>query len=845
MKQVLSSQCAIAALMLVFGAFTYTYGQAPSATPDPFVTQLTASTLGVPGNTFLSSATDITANGRFVVFESNGNVATQNRNNADGNREIFLADYAQRRIFQLTNTKHVPKSAPSPSPTPTPTPAASPTPTPAPTPADPAFVQIEVTNNRPMISFAPTPIVGGPSAGKLVYTIVFSSNAVDPTNPSVDPSSTDANQEIWILQLAPATNLTEAQIASGAEFSEDLLTGSTFRQLTNTPASRPPTAGAINVTPFVADDNREATINEAGNIIAFVSTRDFAGAGAGNTDANPELFMAARTGGAWSTFTLVQGTNTQDHVVGPVIHSRFQQNPSLSADGFKVAFLSSANLATPGANDDDGAGHGNAEIYLADFNGSTVSNFRQVTRTKKDGPDAPSTPAQTINSFHFGRRLSRDGSMIALTSRASDPAANTTANQPFPAIFVYFVGIDDFVQVGARAINGDVLQFPTFTDYNGTLTPSSVVFASALNFRTDGTFPPAAETSTGLNPTNQPQIFAATISASGASLFTRLTRNPVGGFGGIRPLTSDSRERLAFSLAGSELGGGNPDLSMEVFYLLIPERDTESSAPLDFFAGASNFQVVDATPPASPSPTPTPTPAPGTVAFGLAPGELSIVRSVVPADPLALSDGAAGGGDENARKPVLPIELNGVSVSVNGAAAGLYFVGDTAAEGIRFVMPIGLQPGVLPFVVNNNGRVFRGFLNVIAAQPDIFSSTGDAGGTAIVCNVTNPLAAGCVPGPFRLTSFNGTATVATVIEIQVTGVRGEATSETSVAIGATNITPTSVRSNTNNFGFDLITLTLPSTLPTGTHTVIVTVTKGGLTTTSRGAATAPTITIIP
>jgi hypothetical protein len=151
----------------------------------------------------------------------------------------------------------------------------------------------------------------------------------------------------------------------------------------------------------------------------------------------------------------------------------------------------------------------------------------------------------------------------------------------------------------------------------------------------------------------------------------------------------------------------------------------------------------------------------------------------------------------------------------------------------------------VPFVVNNNGRVFRGFLNVIAAQPDIFSSTGDAGGTAVVCNVTNPAAAGCVPGPFRLTSSNGTTNVATVLEIHLTGVRGETPAETSVAIGGTTITPTSVRSNTSNFGFDLITLTLPSTLPTGTHNLIVTVTKGGQVTTSRGAATAPTITIIP
>ena len=183
------------------------------------------------------------------------------------------------------------------------------------------------------------------------------------------------------------------------------------------------------------------------------------------------------------------------------------------------------------------------------------------------------------------------------------------------------------------------------------------------------------------------------------------------------------------------------------------------------------------------------------------------------------------GGSETARKPILPIELNGVSVSVNGAAAGLYFVGNTSAEGIRFVVPIGVATGIQPVVVNNNGRVFRGFLNVIAAQPDLFSSTGDAGGTVIACNVTDPSVGGCVPGPFPLTSSNGTATVPTVIEIHLTGVRGSTAAETQVAIGTTNISPSSVRVNTNNFGFDLITITLPSTLAPGTYPVVVTVTR--------------------
>src|SRR6185312_2589330 len=116
---------------------------------------------------FSSFASDISANGRFVVFESNGDVATQKipskrpdgtpntnpRNNEDGNREIFLADYAQRRVYQITDTKNVT----------------------IPTPADPLFIKVEISNNRPMISLEPQLL-----DGKRVYVIVFSSNAPTP-----------------------------------------------------------------------------------------------------------------------------------------------------------------------------------------------------------------------------------------------------------------------------------------------------------------------------------------------------------------------------------------------------------------------------------------------------------------------------------------------------------------------------------------------------------------------------------------------------------------------------------------------------------------------------------------
>ncbi|MEP6718729.1 MAG: hypothetical protein ABJB21_06295 [bacterium] len=828
MKQVFGFCCALALLMLAFGTSTLVSAQSASATPDPFVTQITSSASGDIFNQFASFAGDITANGRFVVFESNGNVATQNRNNADGNREIFLLDYAQRRIFQLTNTKNVLKASATPTPTPTPSPSASPTPTPSPTPADPTQTEIEISNNRPMISFEPT-LVGGTR----VYTIVFSSNA--PSAASFDGAgsaalSADANQEIWIYQL-PA--VPDVDLTTGDDFFQNLA-GGTFTQITNTPASRAPTAGATGVSPFVADDNREAAINDDGTIIAFISTRNLVGTG--NTDGNPELFFRNVALGAF-----VQATNTADAVDGVKIISRFQQNPSLSSSGNRVSFISTANLA--GGNDDDGRGKGNAEVYVADFTGSGLANVKQVTRTKSE--TTGTFAGSSVNLLGPGRRLSRDGALIGLESRAADPKANDSAtNASAPAIFVYNVTGDSFVQVGLRALSGtDIRHFPTFTDYTGTV-PGALVFSSALNFKTDGSFPAADQDATGLNPTRQPQIFITDLPVSSTSTFKRLTNNPGGSLTTdvpIRPIASGKRNRMTFSLTSAELGGGNADLSIEVYYLLSPTVTTELSAtPLSFFAKASIFPVNDAPPVASPSPSPTPTPTPGTIAFGLAPGEIGIVRSTV---VLAPADKVGAGGPEADHSPILPVELIGVSVSINGAAAGLYFVGNATKE-IHFVVPIGLPTGVATFVINNNGTVIRGSLNIVPAQPDIFTIPPGPGGRAVVCNVTNA-GSGCITEPFGVTTAEaGTGNqIPTKLEIHVTGVRGATPSQVGVTIGTTVIAATTVTNNVNMFGEDLITIILPASLAgAGDVPVIVTVTKNG-TFMSRETTTAPRIRI--
>src|SRR5262249_15428346 len=179
---------------------------------------------------------------------------------------------------------------------------------------------------------------------------------------------------VWIYQV-PA--VADVDLTLGAEIPFVDLSAGTFTRITNTPASRLPTPGSSTQNPFIADDNREATISDDGNILAFVSTRNLVPA-VGNADGNPEIFFFNR-----GTSTFTQATTSQDLIVGGLLKSSvFNSNPSISADGSKFAFISNANYT--GGNDDGGAGKGNAEIFVGTYNGATVSNFFQVTRTKVD-----------------------------------------------------------------------------------------------------------------------------------------------------------------------------------------------------------------------------------------------------------------------------------------------------------------------------------------------------------------------------------------------------------------------------------------------------------------------------
>lgn len=821
----------------------------PTPTPTPTATPTTTPTPNatlapVPRDSF---ASDVSGSGRFVVIESAGDIATDRsaaRNNADGNQEIFLFDYAQRRIFQITNTRSVLKDA-------------------ARSSIDPTNIDVNVVNIQPSIS----------RDGRW---IVFVSNAYSDADLSLTPKNfngpanaaalkADGNTEIFIYRIP---DVADADLSQGTEIPAIDLAANTPQRVTFTTATNTPKPAGTNFPSFFALDNYAPQVNDDGALFAFVSkARTGAGiagiVGASNPDGNKEIFLYRNTGTGAGTF--LQLTNTADVPVAGSLLPRlvFNESPSISscagAAPCRVAFISNAdNVATAGTPETD-ANKFNGEIFVADYDAAagTRTAVRQITRTPPD--PTLGREGVSVNLLTQGRRISRDGSRVVFESTAVFNADGTLNGAIAETTAVYVASnissaTPTFEQALVRAPDDQLdveLHFPTFTGDS-----SRVVYVSNLNLKSDGTV--STVTGEGLNQTNRVQVFSAPVTA--LKTVSRVTNLLTGSFVAVQPFPADNLRRLALSLR-TEQGGGNADALNEAFYQFIPVVTSETpapsptpaatGAPVSFFTGASNRAVVSA------SPVPTPPDV-----TGLAPGMLGIARSTLTLSP-ATSEVDRNNAHETQRRPPLPLELSGVTVTVSGAAAGLYFV---APNQINFVVPPGLLASATPAAVSifNNGALVRTSLLLNAAQPDIFTSTNGPGGRAAVLNVTNPCVA--PPGePFSVTTTRPagsgttgdctsaqTETVATQLLIMLTGVRGvTAATAVTVRIGTTDIVGTAdpasspVRIGPSNTpGFDQITVTLPATLAgAGDVPVIVTVTVGGTTFTSRPADTAPRITI--
>ncbi len=865
MKQAIRFACVIAVLSIVVGSFAASFhtshaqATAPLLPVDGFIAQITSSSRE-------SLVGGVSGDGRLVVFTSTGDLATdrtpdvrnatgqttqRGRNNEDGNREIFLFDYAQRRIFQITDTRSVRTDR-----------AGSFT--------NLSNISIEVSNNRPQIS----------NDGRF---IVFTSNAVITNNAQASPArfdgettgsdtalAEDGNQEIFLYRIpdVPAADLTSGAEPAAVNLGctsaqvDNGTCAARFTRVTNTPASARPRPGTATSAPFVADDNRVPAINDDGSVIAFTSTRNLPTTNSvTNTDGSPEIFVFNRTAANFSQLTNTPFNATSAGALNPL----FNENPSISGDGATIAFISNANISDVGATTGNNADN-NAEVYLARLAapGGALARIRQLTQTQS------AAPSVTVNIFSPGRRLSRDGRFLAFESAArleGDNAVQDTAG-------LYIVDVSNaaaanftFTQVAVRDPTGDVLRFPTFATETttGGGTVNTLVFTSFLNFRSNGGAPDANDP--GLNPTQTvsgvtvrvPQIFATPVAtlvgtASAnlpANTFVRLT-NLAPTNDALQPVTANSRSRIAFSIAATELGGGNPTTEpAEVFYLLTQSRPdaqptpTPSPGAVSYFTGATARPVAAAT--ASPTPTPSPLPADAPVS-GLAAGMMAIARTTAVA--IGPNPGGAAtcqtGSDclSETRRPSLPIQLNGVSISIGGAAAGLSFV---SPNQINFVVPVGLAPNLYPVVINNNGTLIRSQVRIVAAQPDLASSTNGAGGRAVATNITNPLLTMGTPEPFTVTTTytgaDGQArTEPTRLRFLLTGIRGATDAAVTVRIGSTAITGDAnidVR-QTNTPGVSQLDVLLPASLA-GAGDVPVIVEVGGAT--SRPAETAPRIRI--
>ena len=894
---------------VVFTLIIAVCGLTPAAAQtDSVITQFTSSGRD-------SYAGSISGDGRFVVFESTADIATVNPRNADGNPEIFLWDFAQRRIFQITDTKPVQKNTFG------------------------TYVQtnikVDIVNKRPVITqngrwiaFASNATASTPTTPDSTNPGSFNGNdfntqdplpcnapspsptptpTATPTpsgspSPSPSPTSTpfnnplqcDANTEVWLYEIPayPAVDL-----SAGDDLPVTELSGGGFVRATNSIPSRFPLEGTALRQPFVADDNHDVSINDDGRVVAFASTRDHVAGGnpfplqdndeiftynqgglavagaanfgkAGGKDSKPPAGWNAQvpSGGGG---TIVQVTVTPR---GPIANPIYNKNPVISGDGLRIAFASTGDnpiVGMTGGNNPENSR--NEEIFVSDLDAGTgvpTGTMRQVTVT------TPTNPGNLVNLWEYGKRMSRNGQYIAFDSYADLGDEHSGANQTGFATFVYDVGANSFRRVLARsnadsaATGGDVARFPGFTDYDGTGTPFTLVLETRMNILPNGSV--AATAADGLNnDTARPvQIYRFPLGADvppADQIFTRVTKFPISNtfLAQTQPLTSDTSSRIAFNLGLTELGGENFDLLTEVFYLYVPAVTTSETEELQFATGASALPILPTnsaspTPTPSPSPTATPTPSPSpspsvsptpvtpAAVQGASPGMLVRFNYPEGFSPAVTPRTVAGSLTDS---PNLPIELSGVSMTVNGYSVGLRSVDNT---GIEFVTPRGFLPPnaglFLPVVINNQGTQIKGFITLVPSRPDIFNDTGGPGGRADARNVTNRVHTR-EPFTVRTIKVKGRRKVASVIRLRLTGVYGVPASAITIKIGNTTLTGSPAPIVTGGVLVEPGVLTVDFQLPAalnaaGDQPIILSVNSGGTIFSSRLDDTAPRIRIL-
>lgn len=780
-----------------------------------------------------SFAGGLSGDGRFAVFESRGNLATENPRNADNNREIFLFDYAQRRIFQITDTKVLLID---------PTKAAT-------------FdnIRVEIANIRPVISndgrwiaFGSNATTSTPNAPNATNPGSFDANAFNVTAgmTTTNPLTADGNSEIWLYQV-PAT--TAVDLSAGDELPLTDLSGGAFIRATNTPASRLPTAATTTTGSFFADDNHDASINDNGDVVAFVSTRDLVAGGNASPQNNDEIFTYIRSSNAVS-----QITNTPRGTAGSPIYN---VAPTISGNGGRVAFASNGNNPIVGTTNSGSNADNNEEIFYVDLTAGApvVSAGRQITTTTQ------TNPGDLVNLWTYGRRMSRDGRYIAFDSYAD--LASGGANQTSFALYVFdtMLTTGAFRQIGPRsnadsaASGGDIAHYPTFSadaDSTGTMQ-TALVFTTRQNINAAGAIPSNQDDGLNTGAARPAQIYSHLLNVSAGAApagFVRLTNlpAPTAFLASTQAIPSNSVRRIIFNLALTEPGTGNPDLFSEVYYLIKPDAISQPAMATTSLATGASRIPVSASPVPTPTASPSPTPQTPSAVQGLAPGMLALVTLSSQAPVITTARTAVGSLQ---RSFTLPIELSGVTVTINGTAAGIRSVN---GREIEFVVPPAIAVSAAntsySLVINNNGAVVKGLVVIVPARPDVFTTlpVPGSGGRARIVNATNTVQ---TREPFTITTLRrrGGRRVPSVLRLFVTGVNNITAANFRIRVGGIEIPAAQIITNAVLVepGVYTVDFTLPSTLAgRADQPIVVSVISGGVEYFARLDDTAPRFSIL-
>lgn len=201
----------------------------------------------------------------------------------------------------------------------------------------------------------------------------------------------------------------------------------------------------------------------------------------------------------------------------------------------------------------------------------------------------------------------------------------------------------------------------------------------------------------------------------------------------------------------------------------------------------------------------------------------------------------------------LPIELSGVTVTINGVACGIKSVGRNVGRfEIILVTPVFLGSTTdgteYPIVIFNNGTIVRDTVTIVPTRPDLFSTLAypAPGGRIVAQNVTNRVFT-TEPFMVRTLKYRGGQRVPSVIRIKATGIANASSAVFTIRIGGVSITGGNVLTGSEIVepGVYTVDFLLPDTLNhAGDQPVVLIITANGVTFSSRLDDTAPRVTIL-